>query len=484
MRILSWVVFGALGFGIMCFAYFGRDRTDPGAAWSHGLIVIGPQPPAGQALPGGATPVRLRLLPGSERIETILKGIDLFMAKRGPALRAQLEPKLIGVPFHALGIDQASLESGRLPAEKSKEALAGPGAARAESLVSGSTTFNVVGRLKRDYAVFDGSYLIPAPDVAAGSGESSMPLDDPAVHSATLIHLTQGQMGDRKVLGELAAAFPATHYFTVATQERLDAKAFFTYIGGLALMLMGGSGALISLFNLLADRSLGSKAIRQPDIEPDGAELVERKPWPGWLAAPLIELQRWPRLVWAVHVYYFGLVILGSMLVHAIPEVQTVLLSNVTNALSAESGPLAAASQAYESGNVLRAASVTFCVNFLVGSLLWITLPSIIVPGSGILLAAVRSIAWGLLFAPTLGSLASGMIPHSGTLLLEGEAYILATIFASLIPIRIVQSSLGGNPLSRFGRAILLNIQASFWVALVLAVAALYEAVEVIAMTR
>lgn len=73
------------------------------------------------------------------------------------------------------------------------------------------------------------------------------------------------------------------------------------------------------------------------------------------------------------------------------------------------------------------------------------------------------------------------MIPHSGTLVLEGEGYILATIFGVLIPIHIVQSSLGGNPLSRFGRAIVLNVQASFWVAIVLAVAACHEAVEVIA---
>ena len=103
-------------------------------------------------------------------------------------------------------------------------------------------------------------------------------------------------------------------------------------------------------------------------------------------------------------------------------------------------------------------------------------------PGCGILVATLRSFTWGLLSAPTVGILAFTMIPHSGTLLLEGEGYILATIFALLIPIRIVQASLGGTPITRFLRAILLNIQASFWVALVLAAAALYEAAEVIAM--
>jgi hypothetical protein len=65
-------------------------------------------------------------------------------------------------------------------------------------------------------------------------------------------------------------------------------------------------------------------------------------------------------------------------------------------------------------------------------------------------------------------------------MLLEGEGYILATLFGLLIPIHIVQSSLGGTPLSRFGRVLVLNLQANLWVAAVLAVAACYEATEVI----
>jgi hypothetical protein len=53
-----------------------------------------------------------------------------------------------------------------------------------------------------------------------------------------------------------------------------------------------------------------------------------------------------------------------------------------------------------------------------------------------------------------------------------------------LIPIHILQSSLGGTPLSRFGRVLWLNVLANFWVAVVLVVAACYEATEVILMNR
>jgi hypothetical protein len=159
-----------------------------------------------------------------------------------------------------------------------------------------------------------------------------------------------------------------------------------------------------------------------------------------------------------------------------------VLMSSVQDALGSQSGTLGAAGRAYATGSILRAAGVTFCINFFLGTLLMITIPSVLVPGCGILLATVRSFVWGLLLAPTIGVLALSMIPHSGTLLLEGEGYILATIFAVLIPIRAFDSRLGGGPASRFGRAILLNVQASLWVALVLLVAAIYEATEVIAM--
>ena len=144
----------------------------------------------------------------------------------------------------------------------------------------------------------------------------------------------------------------------------------------------------------------------------------------------------------------------------------------------------ASRAEAYLSGNIPLAAAVTFVINFLLGSLAVITLPSILLPGSGVFVACLRAAVWGLILAPAMQSLAYAMLPHSVTMLLEGEGYILATLFGLLIPIHIVQSSLGGNPFTRFGRVILLNLKANFWIALVLAVAAIYEATEVILMNR
>lgn len=130
------------------------------------------------------------------------------------------------------------------------------------------------------------------------------------------------------------------------------------------------------------------------------------------------------------------------------------------------------------------AAAVTFLVNFLLGSLLWITLPSAVIPGAGCLLALFRAFLWGLLLAPTVMVLSMAMLPHSWTLLLEGEAYVLAAFFALLVPVYVVQESLGGGVFRRYGRALLINVKGNLVVAIVLAVAACYEAIEVILMSR
>jgi hypothetical protein len=69
---------------------------------------------------------------------------------------------------------------------------------------------------------------------------------------------------------------------------------------------------------------------------------------------------------------------------------------------------------------------------------------------------------------------------HTWTLLLEGEAYVLATFFALLLPIELFRQRPGTTPGSRYGRAVLLNLQANLLVLIVLAIAATYEAIEVI----
>jgi hypothetical protein len=480
MRAWSWVIVAAMGWGTMLAAYSTRPQPNVGARWAHGAIVIGPQLPQELANAHRTIVSRLRLVSAGERTESILKAMNQLAKEKAAKLESQLRPKLILLPLAEASIDATSLQTGHLPDAGRDQVIAGPAADHKDRLAVGDRVLDVVGVLKDEFALLRHDYLIPPSEQAS----SLFPDGEPSVHPATLMPLTIEQSHDRHFLGELVKQLSPPKYNVVMPQERLEPATFYTYLGGMATFLLGGSGALIGLFRWLAARS------REPSLsiedEPLGEEAqpVKTKAESTWWAKPLVEMERRPRLVWGVHLVYFGIVIAGSLMVYLMPDVQTLLLSNVNDALSAESGPLASAAKAYNSGSIPRAAVTTFVINFFLGSLLMLTLPSLIVPGSGTFLAILRSIAWGLLLAPTITALAHTMLPHSGTMLLEGEGYILATLFGLLIPIHIVQSSLGGTPLSRWGRVLWLNVLANFWVAVVLTVAACYEATEVILMNR
>ncbi len=479
MRALSWTVVAALGLGVMVTAYMTRAQVDPDAPWASGIIAIGPELPVNLANVGHASRRRLRFLPAIERTETVLKVMTQVAKEKGAALEFQLRPKLIMLPFDTAAIDARALQSGRLPDSNADQVLAGATAVHHDRVTAGDRSLEVVGVLRPEFALVRHDYLIPQSDHAA----SLFPDGDKSVHATTIVRLTPAQARDRHVMEALEKSLPSPKYSVLTTPDRLEPASYYVYLLGLAIFLLGGSGALIGLYRGLAAWARGP-ATGDDAAFGELAEPVSHRKGPGWWATPLFEIEKRPRLVWGVHLAYFGLVIVGSVLIFNFPDMQTVLLSQVRDALSAPSGPLASAARAYATGSIIRAAAVTFVVNFFLGSLLMLTLPSIIVPGSGIFMAGLRSLVWGLLLAPTLTALAYGMLPHSGTMLLEGEGYILAALFGLLVPIHIFQSSLGGTPLSRFGRVLLLNVQANLWVAIVLAVAACYEATEVILMNR
>src|SRR5262249_44092487 len=120
------------------------------------------------------------------------------------------------------------------------------------------------------------------------------------------------------------------------------------------LPLPGGSGRP-------ADRGLGCTHRAVSLVGQPGAVALAGRAAPGD-APPTAP-------VWGVHLAYFGLVMVGSVWVYQLPEVQAVLLSLVRDALGGSQGPLAIAGKAYASGSIPRAAVVTFLINFLLGTL-------------------------------------------------------------------------------------------------------------------
>ncbi len=193
------------------------------------------------------------------------------------------------------------------------------------------------------------------------------------------------------------------------------------------------------------------------------------------------------RLVWqyrrsylAINVVFYGLVACGMVYVTFHPEVQEMLTQAVL--LSFTEGPLATVAEAYAGGEVFKSIILTFAVNFAIASVLVIFVPSLLIPFSGVFIGVVRAAMWGLLLAPTTPELRAAMIPHSLTLVIEGQAYVLAMLGAWILGRAFVSPQSVGALSRKEGYLRGLRNGASVYllVAIVLAVAAVYEVLEVI----
>jgi len=135
-----------------------------------------------------------------------------------------------------------------------------------------------------------------------------------------------------------------------------------------------------------------------------------------------------------INLAYFGLVLLMAIYTTLFnPQLQ----NNILKAVGVAFGPgggLSAVGDAYTQGRVFPAIGLTFLINLVVGSFISISLPSLIIPFSGFLVAIYRAILWGILFAFPAGPWSSGEIINGigiiVLLFLEGEAYVLAALGA------------------------------------------------------
>lgn len=182
-----------------------------------------------------------------------------------------------------------------------------------------------------------------------------------------------------------------------------------------------------------------------------------------------------------INIIYYGLVILGMIFVAFNPEVQTNLLQSVRQSFD-QNPLLTPVSEAYGTGQVLRSMGLTFIINLVLGTLIQIALPSMIIPGLGLLLGVYRALMWGLLLSPANLALAGPMIPHSLTLLLEGQGYILAMLGVYILARYWLLPGTAGfsSRWQGYKAGLAANLRLYGLVALVLAVAAIYEPLEVI----
>ena len=198
------------------------------------------------------------------------------------------------------------------------------------------------------------------------------------------------------------------------------------------------------------------------------------------IISALRTIKEFRRAYIVLNLVYYGLVICGMVYVAFNPALQQLLLEAVGSAFT--EGPLSTVAGAYTGGQILLAIVLTFVVNLTIASFLWITLPSLVIPFSGLVTGACRAILWGVLLSPSSPEMSAVMIPHSLTLILEGQAYILAMLAAYiqgrafLWPATVDAATHGEGYRAGVKRSLRLYLL----VAIVLAVAAVYEVLEVI----
>lgn len=200
-----------------------------------------------------------------------------------------------------------------------------------------------------------------------------------------------------------------------------------------------------------------------------------------WRTTPILEpVRRHWRAYLIINIGYYGLVLLGTAYAFMRPQAQIELIGAIVDGFSAP--PLSIARDAYLSGDVASAALVTFLVNSLLGAFAAITLPSLVIPFAGTFVGFYRALLWGVALAPTTPELARAMVPHSLTLVLEGQGYILAMLGVHVLWVSALpglRSGISGF-LSGYLAGLRRNLPIFTLVALVLAVAAIYEALELI----
>ncbi len=133
------------------------------------------------------------------------------------------------------------------------------------------------------------------------------------------------------------------------------------------------------------------------------------------------------RAYFALNALYYGLMLVFMIYVSFDPALHESILKQYNGAFMV--GPLAlvdqTASTGLESFKIVVSALLTNVLGFSYGE---ITLPSFIIPFVGIVIGLYRAIVLGMFFSPTDPAIARIFLPHLPTLLLEGQAAILAML--------------------------------------------------------
>lgn len=199
----------------------------------------------------------------------------------------------------------------------------------------------------------------------------------------------------------------------------------------------------------------------------------------GYGGSALKSVREFRRAYIVLNLIYYGLIVCGMIYSAFNRSSQQSLLEAVGSGFA--EGPLAPVMDAYSGGQVLLAIALTFVVNLSIGSFASITLPSLVIPFSGLLIGAYRATLWGVIFSPITFEV-SGRRMISGLLILiliflEGQAYVL-TMLAAYIHGRAFLWPRGAGAATRrqgYWLGVKHSARLYLLIILLLAVAAIYE---------
>jgi hypothetical protein len=443
-RDLLWPL-GALALGVALISLAGvlDMRKDAPHVWRNALLAPDAAVPDQDA--DGLIPVAVRRL-----------------AETGPLGSASFPDNLRSLPeveeaISALGLDKGEyvirvpqsapigmlLASGRLPDPGRREALAGD-LARAETFDLDGETFRVVGRVRRSAGCLAFAYVLPEHEGLRG-------------HFASEAGATLGWIDPE---GMIKAASDETYLAgenapaVVAGLARTRTSIALLTIAGLACAALGGSAAQIRWLRRLSARRL-----------------------PG-LASVLRDTAARPRLFASVHVLLYAALFAFMLAALRYPVAGFRLTGAVHHEFA--KGDLQYIGAAYASGNILRATAATFFQNYFVATVVFTILPSLVLPFAGVLKNLFSFALAGFVIAPIWMGSAERLTYHSITMILELEAYIVATFAIILWPVRVFVEAPRGEPGTRIRAALRTVAGGTLLAGIMLAIAAVYEATTII----
>ncbi len=199
------------------------------------------------------------------------------------------------------------------------------------------------------------------------------------------------------------------------------------------------------------------------------------------LIQPTLKLIRENRKAYiTLNITFYSLLFMTMIVAVFTPDIQAELMEKFS---STKSGPIFYLFNTLRNADVLKAILVIFSINFFSASLLFMTIPSLIIPFVGILTFVYRAIIWGFSCSPASPHISFFMILiHSVTLILEGQAYILVMFAIYLHGSAFLWPRKAG--VDEFDSGYLVGLKRSIkiypMVIILLAIAAIYEALSLV----